>query len=64
MGDWSAAIEQAKAGLKDMAALLKSYYDSLIDSGFNSTQALALTIAFQGQMMTSAAASGEKEDES
>lgn len=63
MGDWSAAIEQAKAGLKDMAALLKSYYDSLIDSGFNVTQALALTIAFQAQMMAKAGDEA-KEDES
>jgi len=46
--DWVAQLDQARAGLGDMAGLLHSYYAALVSAGFNPDQAMTLTANYQG----------------
>lgn len=45
--DWVASLDQIAAGFKDLAAVLWSHYENMLEVGFSPEQALNLTIAFQ-----------------
>jgi hypothetical protein len=42
-----AALDQALAGMPNMARILRAYYDALIAQGFTEHQATALTKGYQ-----------------
>lgn len=48
-----AAMDQAKEASKEFAELLFAFFSNLCESGFPQSAALALTIAYQTQMMAS-----------
>lgn len=45
-----AMMEQLLRGLVDVAKVTRTYYESLLDSGFGEQEAMQLTIAFQTQL--------------
>lgn len=45
--DWTARLDQASAGLRDLAAMLWSYYTHLLKEGFTDEQAFSLTADYQ-----------------
>lgn len=42
-----AALDQALAGMPNMARILRAYYDALIAQGFTEHQAVTLTKSYQ-----------------
>lgn len=46
-----AALDQATRGMKDLAQIVRSYYDHLRDEGFDEQDALRLATAYQGQLV-------------
>jgi len=46
--------DQVGAAVAMMARQLKTYYDSLIEQGFDGSAALTLTLAYQGAMLGAA----------
>lgn len=42
-----AALDQALRGMVDVARVLRAYRDALVDQGFTSEEALALTTQYQ-----------------
>lgn len=56
-GDWKAALDQAKAGMIDIADALGTYRSSLLQAGFEAEEALALVRDYQ-QMLLAMGAQG------
>ena len=52
-------MEQAEAGIRDLAKLMRSFYNNLADEGFDDPQALTLT----RQYLASVIRGGIKRDE-
>lgn len=51
MAQMRAAFDQAKEGMKEIAATLGIYYKSLKEEGFNDEEAFALVVGWQQQMV-------------
>jgi hypothetical protein len=47
-----AQMDQAAATAKEIVRVVSSYHDGLLNEGFDPDSALALTIAFQGSILT------------
>lgn len=50
MEDWTAALDQTRKGLTDLAGVLGAYRDALVAEGFTREEALAVVIEFQGSV--------------
>lgn len=48
---WQAQMDQAKAGVADLAAIVRTYYDQLVEAGFRPDEALGLTMGFQASVL-------------
>jgi hypothetical protein len=47
----NAESEQAKAGLKEFAGYIRTYYEALVEDGFTPEQALELSSSYQTAMV-------------
>lgn len=46
-----AALDQATRGMRDLARIVRTYYDSLRAEGFDERDALELTTAYQDKLV-------------
>lgn len=44
------ALDQLQAMLRDLAPVVRSYYEKLLEQGFTPEEALTITIAFQNAL--------------
>lgn len=53
-----AAFDQAKEGMKEVAATMMAYYKALKEEGFTEDEAFALVMGWQQQMVANAGNNG------
>lgn len=49
--DLGAALDQASSALRDLAPMMKTYFDALHEAGFTPYQALQMTMSYQAALI-------------